>query len=533
MLESIAQPPQLRRTGSRGMPPLASVSIPIPIYSDTSPSSPTDEELSHKSKSFAFGSGISKGKAAVRSSPIQPTRRYYGDAPLSVAPDQDPKRIAKIHSRITDMRGVWYQLRFGEDVDEVHVHEVLDYVSPQHLEEFEMKSFEEEGELLAIVEADEKRIRKEEKARKQRAKRKNVVIYLTTDDEEHADIKDVQDHVDGGRARPTYSHMFRLQEKPRRRRKRHPRTGELMPLSDHETDEDVKPQPPQAAATGTSGWIRAAASTFDYTAMEPPKKRRRKRHPDTGELMPLSPEPRMHGSSGASEEPLHSRIPSTEPFPDRSLEKRRRRVRHPRTGALMPLGWKWDPDAQDQGATQRRERKGLGQISPSMGMLTLSQEQQPKLQKVDCSSDVSSSGNGEDVAKLFGISANATSSHAQGSRVFDLPNRASVGFEDKMMAIRQSVASDHQPVSSVEAASWITAALSPKVPKSMTSILHPVAPEQPSSVEDSDGDDGEFYVEAIEDHRLSDPRTHDPEYGSEPIMLYRGEVVASSLLRRC
>jgi hypothetical protein len=58
-----------------------------------------------------------------------------------------------------------------------------------------------------------------------------------------------------------------------------------------------------------------------------------------------------------------------------------------------------------------------------------------------------------------------------------------------------------------------------------TTILVPKKPDPPQSEEiaddEEDLDEDEYEVEAIVSHQLSDPRTHPPELGKKPVMLYR------------
>jgi len=57
----------------------------------------------------------------------------------------------------------------------------------------------------------------------------------------------------------------------------------------------------------------------------------------------------------------------------------------------------------------------------------------------------------------------------------------------------------------------------------MTSILQPAAkvPGGAGASEDDELDEGEWFVEAILAHQLSDPRTHPTEFGGKPVMLYQ------------
>ena len=58
----------------------------------------------------------------------------------------------------------------------------------------------------------------------------------------------------------------------------------------------------------------------------------------------------------------------------------------------------------------------------------------------------------------------------------------------------------------------------------MTAVV-PKRPEPPRSEESADNeedlDEDEYEVEAILGHQSSDPRTHPPELGKKPVMLYR------------
>lgn len=251
----------------------------------------------------------------------QTQRRTYGDDPLPIKPSDVAPRKAHIISRVAEADNVSYTLLVGDvQIDDVGIDEVLDYVSPYDLEQFENRQFEEEREILRIAEfeaeAEEERRRQR---RKQRAKTKRIVIYKTSEDQDSAEHSDMATGKHG-RARPDYKHMFLPAPEKRRRRKRDPLTNELLPFSD---DEGAVSRPESA---DQSAMKSASSKPVTPADTELSKRRRRKRDPVTGELLPLK----------SISQPQHD-----------DQNKRPRRRRHPVTGELMPLGWRYDPEAEE------------------------------------------------------------------------------------------------------------------------------------------------------------------------------------------
>ncbi|KAH9816659.1 Voltage gated chloride channel, partial [Teratosphaeria destructans] len=211
------------------MPPLAVVEIPVlgPSPARSTPPPPRHD----------------KGKAAAIKR-LPGRRDEESSTPLSIRLDQDAPRAATIIAREITDHGALYTLRIGEvEVPQVELDEILDYVSPEHLEAYESRQFVEEDEAQRVAEEAEMhaRLAKLERMR-ERTKTKGVLVRGG------GGLDDVEASADGevstvergkhGRARPSYKAQFRVL-KVRRRRKRHPVTGELMPLSDEDGDGDL------------------------------------------------------------------------------------------------------------------------------------------------------------------------------------------------------------------------------------------------------------------------------------------------------
>nr|POE79533.1 hypothetical protein CFP56_07598 [Quercus suber] len=507
------------------MPPLTSVNIPF--FFGRSPSS-TTETSSYVATQPSLRLS-SKGKAAGNPSLRKPAGRTYDDIPLPVKLVEDVSRKAQIQTRIIDSRGVWYQLKTELGVTEVSVTRILEHVSPQHLEEYEMKQFEEERMLISIAEAEERRIDREKAAaKKQRAKRKGIVTF-----EEISDSSDVESEQQNGRSRPTYAHMFQQPQKVRRRRKRDPRTGELMPLSDRESEDDMAMDMSEPMPSTAARRARAAPDPVMNIFDNPPKRRRRKRDPQSGELLPLSFEPvtSPQDTGSPESERQHTDTQPTEPLLSMQQQKRPRRRRHPQTGELMPLGWTWDGQAS---GSATRQQPGTGEISPSMNRLSLSHEHESKRQKV-ASSESSSSHSINIISFTSRVETDdvqSQQSNTYGSTSDDsTTHRSEIETTGERVATSKSLsaipAMPSRPTSPPYEPSPNANTASPTFPNSMTSMLQPTPraqapPSSEGSSEHNDLEEGEFLIEAILAHHPSDPRTHDPEYGSEPIMLYKG-----------
>ncbi|KAK0898777.1 hypothetical protein LTR02_009996 [Friedmanniomyces endolithicus] len=192
------------------MPTLARVCVPS--Y-ERSPSTATDS---------------SSASRAPRK--LLPVPRTYGREPLSIKPSEDSSINARIVGRVVEIRGGRYSLKIGnEELENVGVEEILDYVSADHLEDYENQQFEEEREARRVAEEayEKSQRRKAKKAELKDNARHHDSTGEPGGDERAAEVSKGRH----GRARPTYKHLYLKPEK-RRRRKRDPLTNELMPLSD-------------------------------------------------------------------------------------------------------------------------------------------------------------------------------------------------------------------------------------------------------------------------------------------------------------
>ncbi|CAK4032393.1 Hypothetical predicted protein [Lecanosticta acicola] len=373
-------------------PPLPTAPIAIPVI----PRSPSKHDWT---------------KQTSKISECQP--RTYSKDPLPIRPSDEAPRKAHITGRIAEPDRVAYTIEIGGvQVDDVGIDEILEYVSAYDLEQYENRKFEEEGEILKVarLEAEAEAERRRERQR-HRAKTKGTVLFQeVSDDDDDEDQSDETGSAVGrhGRSRPTYTHLFEKGRQRKRRRKRDPDTGELMPLSDEEID--VEPVIPDLVLPVSN---RPPAPPFAAL----PKRRRRKRDKATGELLPLDPlgqgsvtedlasrndedsevdaappfQQTVRSSATKVGEPPRRRrrerdVHTGELLPLESLdkrlsdEKRPRRRRHPLTGELMPLGWRYDPKAE--GTTYERRQDGTGSDSQVFKRLSLSQEQEPKRLKL-------------------------------------------------------------------------------------------------------------------------------------------------------
>ena len=479
------------------MPPLASVTIPVINLSQSSGSDPPL---------------LSKGKAPVRQI-YNP--RTYDNEPLPIKPSAKAPRNAKIIGRVLDPYGATYQLKIGDvEINDVGVDEILDYVSAVDLEEYENRQFEEEREVLNVVEMERERLRREKLERmKVRAKRKGLVLYedvdVTNEETEGAEL-DVGRH---GRARPTYTQFYK---KPRMRgkMKRDPGTGDVLPVS----ADDEASSASQEDLAGPATIIRPQAPLTEL-----PKRRRRKRDKVTGELLALSPAEQKANKLEAN--------------------KRQRRRRHPVTGQLMPIGWRYDPN-------ESHEIRRAEFDSPSFKRLSISQEHDAKRQRLDIESSMSRSSS--PMPTKAEIAAQMTPSHIRTPKkeatVHDLLTSA-----DELEPVRTAPTSAKRLPPSLSKRSALSnnrmlpsaitssAQESSPEPASKTSIMQPTArtsivspmairassteaPAQQSEDEEEseeDLDDDEWFIEGILAHCWSDPVSHPEELGTEPVMLYQ------------
>lgn len=446
---------------------LASVSIPV--FNSSPSSSPEVIPRNKKRTRFTLNG------------------RLYGKEPLPVGPSEDSPRNAQIVSRNLNDYGSFYTLRIGDaEINEVCVDEILDYVSAQHLEAFENQQFQEEAELQRIVIAEEERIEREQAERRRERAKRNVTVQYR-DAQVSAEASDAAQILGKhGRPRPDYSaHFKKISE--RRRRKRNPASGELMPLSDEDgiADSDSSVDEPVMPASSRPSL---------FTSLEQPKRRRRKRNKLTGELLPLSPTMNSHSFDKKS---------------------RQRRKRHPRTGQLMPFGWQYEPDSMEE-----RGSAALGVMLPAVNRLNLSQEHPSKRMKL---SSRSSSGSPGMILEVRKQSAETSDEDGQSQGSDDGSEAAVHGFGVKSppSASRGQLA---VPATLQTQFSSARESMSSPEPNTMTSMLRGLT-SNAITLEDDDEHDGElgedeWFIEAILGHKMSDPRTHRPEYGTRPVMLY-------------
>ena len=481
------------------MPTLASVSIPS-LHEPPSDSKSDDEESND-----------------VRAPQLWGFKHSHNDDPLPIAPSERAMADAKIVSREIGPVGVLYTIKIGEvELNSVALHEVLDYVSPQDLEDFEYQQFEEEAELERIAEEANRRCEEVAKQRaRERAKREGIAGYYGPEGGDVVD--DIAPEVATGRhgrARPVYKHLFELPRQRRRRRKRDPITGELMPRRDD--DEMAKEVEEDAGASDDAHKDAMDVSQGQRESVAPsemPKRRRRRRDPATGELLPLKPLP------STATAPL----PSSFGF---DLKKRPRRRRHPQTGELMPLGWRYDPSEAVKQPSSSSRRGGMGAMSPAMHRLSLSQDHGAKRVKLN-----SQSSSGASVAQA--VIPNPARQQQSGSED-DSSSEDEVPAAVKTRVTKPTL----QQIMATRGMLGVPAALqstatssgvdtSPEPEVTTTSIMQPIAgtSAMPENVQEDDDSDepgeGEFVIEAILAHHLSDPRTHPTEYGKKPVMLYK------------
>ncbi|KAK3109337.1 hypothetical protein LTR53_017517 [Teratosphaeriaceae sp. CCFEE 6253] len=463
------------------MPRLASVDIPL--Y-DSSSSSGASDKAGHE-----------------RCVTLSDVRTKYGDGPLPIKPSDQALADARIVGRVLDDYGALYSLKIGEvELHKIALHEILEYVSAEHLEDFENQLFVEEATLLQIVEAEEQRVRIAEAER--REERAKAVYYAQ--DERGAERPDGE----GGRARPTYKHLF-LEAKVRRRRKRDPRTGELLPLSGDESGAEA----PQSSGDDSPALIDASSKTPHVTALL--EKRRRRRDPVTGDLLPLAPKPEAHVGE-------HKQHISLAPPPKPHVveqKKRRRRRRHPQTGELMPYGWRYEPPEPSVPQPSSSRLKEAGNMSPAMNRLSLSHEPQAKRLKVEDPPP------GATLAEQAVIPDSAFSDRESSSEeglslpekvlspASDTPKMSQSRGRISLPAMLQSAATSSVPESSPEPG-----------PNKARSMMQPATgpdTQNEQSSEDDAMDEGEWMIENILAHHMSDPNTHPPELGKHAVMLYQ------------
>ncbi|KAK3631731.1 hypothetical protein LTR56_016687 [Elasticomyces elasticus] len=440
-----------------------------------------------RSTSTATSSNSQNSLSAKASSRLN----HYGKGPLPIKPSGESPRDARIVGRVVGPRGGVYSLKIGDvGFDDVSVDEILDWVSADHLEEFENQQFAEETEVIRIAElngAREKVLKQERKA--ERAKFKKEVKYSEQIDRIGGDADDMGKH---GRARPTYQHLFKLPRQRRRRRKRDPQTGELLPRSDEDEDsEGDSPEP--VAARALEGLSNDQKET------------RRGRDRQTVDDQPS----KLALGAGLGEE-----------------KKRRRRKRHPLTGELMPYGWRYEPNGPSlpppQGSSTRP--RGVGNVSPAMNKLSITSEQPAKRLKVDSGSSSSRSVSAHVIIasparpQLSESGSSSDDDQRQQSdptaRQAPIVNTGRLGVP-KML---QSTATSSAMESSPEPEFRRPVKQTPTTTNTM-SIMQPAA--LGSADEESEDEGEEWPIEAILAHHMSDPRTHQAGLGNKSVMLYQ------------
>lgn len=512
-------------------------------------------------------------------SPLKQKQRKYDDGPLPIKPSDHAPLKARIVGRVFEGGVVTFELKIGDTVmNDIGLEEVLDYVSPYHLEEYENEAFREQEEVLRIAE-EEDRLRREEEyeRRKQRAKNKGVAILQQTSmSEDEQDGATEYDAASGrhGRPRPSYKKDLLKVRQRRRRRKRDPVTQELLPRSDDEEDILDQDQEDHQDSSSDDRFDRKHDPISLKNSL--PIRRRRKRDPITGVLMPLDSTNKQHSTSKTHESPSNDagsraslQAEATAFF---EKAKRPRRRRHPITKELMPLGWIYDPEAEKQ-----QSRAGIK--VPSLQRLTFSKENEPKRRRLE--RNMSSSGasgspyttnqntKGPTKAALTAFKQGDVISVGSDSAEDDIPVapaehkprllRRGVGGATVSQKAAKSVSNDGRSGRSNSAV--LPVRMSPKKltqsrkasPSSNSSIIslqvnggdsssgeehapprtgsstvmvprRSTAAEQPSSAAESDDDElaaDEYVVQAILAHGLTKPIEHPSHVGKRAVMLYK------------
>lgn len=468
------------------------------------------------------------GKASKSKAPARhPPRRQYNNDPLPVKLNSVAPKSARIVGREQDYEGafVTYQLKIGDVDMNVGVDEILDYVSPLDLEQFEMSRFREEIEILKVLEEDREVARRERLAKAaEKARTKGAVFVQEASDSDDSPEVQLGKH---GRARPDYSKFYK---KPGGKGK-----AIFDDLVDEQRGEGVTPMDEEEVPAPRPGSARTSGPLQQL-----PKKRRRRRDPLTGELIPLAPIP----------QPKLRIVP----------EVRRRRKRHPLTGELMPVGWHYDPEVEGNAYDNRRT--GLGSAMKETA-LSISEQHEVKRPRLDTEGANSSSGS--PVPTKAEIMAQASYQHRSpvkggmkpivvdlmssddeaaagltyhGSKVKSPPEQAgnsmikgtitsatTTSVEESspeppppLSIERQTAMSPPASQRTPRAQQPVTSILSPSAARASSTDLLALASEQDSSDEEDDED--EWLIEAILDHRMSDPKSHPAELGKQSVMLY-------------
>lgn len=523
-------------------------------------------------RSEAANMGSTESKLQAPPPKVKP--RTYDDKPLPIQASDHAPRNATIINRVFEGGLVTFDLKIGETVlNEVGLDEVLDYVSAYHLEEYENAQFQQEEELLKIAEEEDRKFKEEQHARKkERAKTKGTITFESNSDEQDATEAKV-DIGKHGRARPSYKPLYNVFKQRRQRRKRDPKTGELIPLSDDDMEADMEQQ-----GSFSDDQFERKPDVDPLSLDNLPKRRRRKRDPVTGELLPLEP---LGPTRTQQSNPGSSRSATVEDRPqsvDRDLlekPKRQRRRRHPITNELMPIGWRYNP-------AEEQQKLASGLKVSSMQSLSLTNESEPKRRRLERSTSSNGRSRSPAVAPLSAfvrgdvISLHSSDSDDSASDSIDVRSAAP---KPKLLrrgiggaSVAQTLVKSQSPSESPEPSSLATLPVrtsprksalsrtrstessSPMIPlqvdgsdsssgeeaeedsrqvisqpqaKPVTSIMHPSADKDEasssgeSSEEDGELSEDEYFVEEILSHAPSNPVTHPSHLGKEPVMLYQ------------
>ncbi|KAK5108772.1 hypothetical protein LTR62_007832 [Meristemomyces frigidus] len=434
--------------------------------------------------------------------------KTYENGPLPIKLSDNAPADARIVGRVLGDNGAYYDINIGGvTINNVGISEILDYVSAQHLEDYENQQFCEEEEVRLVEEAEHARVGAERvKRRKERAKMKGIAGYVLPGESSGQEVEvAIGKH---GRARPNYSPFYQLPEK-RSRRRRDPITGDLLPLNDQVVQ-------PRTLAIGSSQDEEEGLSTHGQLLKDQLKRRRRKRDPKTGELLPLDPLP--------GEDVGESK-------------KRRRRRRHPITNELMPYSWKYDPATEGDTKAPDILRTDVGAMAPGMHRLSIGLDHQTKRVKLDSQSSSGRSVSAQVVLPNPVRYADRDESSGSGDEVALAPvsqRAASYGMLANSRALsaqhtlrKQVPASTHGMLVNASMFQHRTTGISAdetsseQNPRKETSLMQAMYDGQNSNESDHEMGEGEWNIEGILAHHMSDPRTHPTELGKKPVMLYQ------------
>ena len=508
-----------------------------------------------------------KGKQPA---PLRQKQRIYPDGPLPIKASDHAPLKARIVNRVFEGGVVTFELKIGDTVmNGIGLEEVLDYVSPYHLEEYENEAFKVEEEILRIADEEDRRYREEQhERRKERAKNKGVAVSQDTSESEDSQEDATEFDVatgKNGRPRPSYKKDLLKVRQRRQRRKRDPVTKELLPRSKDE--EGMPGQYDQNSSSEDRSDRKRDPISMDTSL---PIRRRRKRDPNTGELMPLD-SPGGHQSTPKTHEfqPKPKDAGSGSGFQAMATAmfekpKRPRRRRHPLTNELMPLGWKYDPEAEN-----RQRQAGIK--VPSIQRLSISNENEPKRRRLE--RNMSSSGASGTPHKADPDTKDPTKEALTAFKQGDVINVDSDSAEEEIQVtpaaakprlLRRGVggASVNQKASKPasnngtpeQSQSAVKPTQSRKPPSSSGSSIIPlqvdggddssseeeeeevaaprtgssnvVVPQtkEPSSAGEPDDDElpaDEYVVQAILSHGLTKPIEHPSHVGKKAVMLYK------------